>query len=103
MKWVTRPHIRVNRTATAWLIRRFIDPEATFLFVDAERVAEVQRAEGAIGFDAPGATNPHEDARGDRKSTRLNSSHGYISYAVFCLKKKNTARTDPRVMSSSLS
>src|SRR2546429_5887058 len=28
---------------------------------------------------------------GDRKSTRLNSSHGYISYAVFCLKKKNTA------------
>src|SRR5205809_4189389 len=29
---------------------------------------------------------------GDRKSTRLNSSHGYISYAVFCLKKKNTAR-----------
>src|SRR5256884_2633933 len=29
------------------------------------------------------------DARIDRKSTRLNSSHGYISYAVFCLKKKN--------------
>src|SRR2546429_5856288 len=36
---------------------------------------------------------PHRDVRlvhGDRKSTRLNSSHGYISYAVFCLKKKNT-------------
>src|SRR2546429_2314359 len=31
-----------------------------------------------------------EDEAGDRKSTRLNSSHGYISYAVFCLKKKNT-------------
>src|SRR2546429_6281496 len=31
-------------------------------------------------------------ARGDRKSTRLNSSHGYISYAVFCLKKKKTTR-----------
>src|SRR6478752_9885530 len=30
--------------------------------------------------------------RGDRKSTRLNSSHGYISYAVFCLKKKKTRR-----------
>src|SRR2546422_4592717 len=30
---------------------------------------------------------------GDRKSTRLNSSHGYISYAVFCLKKKNTTAT----------
>src|SRR2546429_7414741 len=35
--------------------------------------------------------------KGDRKSTRLNSSHGYISYAVFCLKKKNThtRRTEP--------
>src|SRR2546422_7820747 len=32
-------------------------------------------------------------ARGDRKSTRLNSSHGYISYAVFCLKKKNKNKT----------
>src|SRR6266436_6422884 len=35
--------------------------------------------------DAGGTRN-----RGDRKSTRLNSSHGYISYAVFCLKKKKT-------------
>src|SRR2546422_7622536 len=44
----------------------------------AERV-RVKRREAAIthGVDA-----------GDRKSTRLNSSHGYISYAVFCLKKK---------------
>src|SRR5687768_18080289 len=33
-------------------------------------------------------------ARPDRKSTRLNSSHGYISYAVFCLKKKNTRRIE---------
>src|SRR2546422_8311863 len=32
---------------------------------------------------------------GDRKSTRLNSSHGYISYAVFCLKKKNKTRQSP--------
>src|SRR2546422_7408017 len=34
--------------------------------------------------------DPHRVARIDRKSTRLNSSHGYISYAVFCLKKKKT-------------
>src|SRR2546422_7598893 len=33
-----------------------------------------------------------EQKRGDRKSTRLNSSHGYISYAVFCLKKKKKNR-----------
>jgi hypothetical protein len=64
MKWVTRRSIRVNRTATAWLIRRFIDPQATFWFVEPERVAEVQRDEGALGFDAPGATYPHRDSHG---------------------------------------
>jgi hypothetical protein len=64
MKWVTRSSIRVNRTATAWLIRRFIDAEATFEFVAADRVAEVQAGDGAIGFDAPGARYPHKDDRG---------------------------------------
>src|SRR2546429_4594045 len=37
------------------------------------------------------------DQSGDRKSTRLNSSHGYISYAVFCLKKKKTTITHCRL------
>lgn len=64
MKWVTRSNIRVNRTATAWLVRRFIDAEATFAFVAPEQVAELQRREGAIGFDAPGASYPHRDERG---------------------------------------
>ncbi|HET6201540.1 MAG TPA: chromate resistance protein ChrB domain-containing protein [Planctomycetota bacterium] len=64
MKWVTRRTLRVNRTATAWLIRRFIDPEAVFLFVEPEQVAEVQRREGAIGFDAPEARYPHRDEKG---------------------------------------
>ena len=64
MKWVTRKRIHVNRTATAWLIRRFVDPEAEILFVEPEDVAEVQRREGAIGFDAPGAKHPHQDEAG---------------------------------------
>ena len=64
MKWVTRAHMRVNRTATAWLVRRLVDPEATFAFVEPERVAAVQERDGAIGFDAPGATYPHRDAQG---------------------------------------
>jgi len=64
VKWVTRRGIRVNRTATAWFIRRFVDPQAEFLFVEADEVAEVQQREGAIGFDAPGATYPHRDAAG---------------------------------------
>ena len=64
MKWVTRRDIRVNRAATAWLVRRFVDRDATFVFVAAEEVAEVQRREGARGFDAPGATYPHKDEQG---------------------------------------
>jgi hypothetical protein len=64
MKWVTRSRIRVNRTATAWLIRRFVDPAAVLIFVEAEEVAAVQAREGATGFDAPGATYPHRDAEG---------------------------------------
>lgn len=64
MRWVTRKGIHVNRTATAWLIRRFLDPAAEILFVDPGEVAAVQRREGAIGFDAPGARYPHKDERG---------------------------------------
>jgi len=62
MKWVTRRHIRVNRAATAWLVRRFIDPAATFAFVAPDEVSGFQAREGATGFDAPGATYPHADA-----------------------------------------
>ena len=64
MRWVTRKRIHVNRTATGWLIRRFLDPAAEILFVEPEEVASVQQREGATGFDAPGATYPHRDARG---------------------------------------
>jgi len=60
MKWVTRRRIQVNRTATAWLVQRFLDEEATFVFCAPEEVAEIQRT-GAIGFDAPGARYPHRD------------------------------------------
>ena len=64
MKWVTRKQIRVNRVATAWLIRRFIDPQAEFIFVEPAEVAEIQRRENAKGFDGPGATYPHKDGKG---------------------------------------
>jgi hypothetical protein len=64
MKWITRGQIRVNRTATCWLIRRFLDKEAEFLFVPADDVAAIQAQTGATGFDAPGATYPHQNAQG---------------------------------------
>src|SRR2546429_4482556 len=44
--------------------------------------------------EIPGTTPMRKQQPGDRKSTRLNSSHGYISYAVFCLKKKKKRQDD---------
>ena len=64
MKWVTRRRIHVNRTATGWLIRRFLDPDAEILFVEPDEVAGIQSKGGAIGFDAPGAKYPHRNAKG---------------------------------------
>lgn len=74
MRWVTRRHIRVNRTATAWLVRRFVDPAAEFEFVDPDKVAARDRA-GAIGFDAPGARYPHRDAQGRCSFEALVAEH----------------------------
>jgi len=64
MKWVTRKQIRVNRTATCWLIYRFIDASAEFIFVEPDAVASVQLEQNAIGFDAPNATYPHKNEKG---------------------------------------
>ncbi len=54
MKWITREHVKVDRVACPWLIRKFIDPEAQFLFVAADKVAEVAQWEGATSYDCPG-------------------------------------------------
>ena len=64
MLWVTRRCIRVNRTATGWLVRRFVDSAATFRFIEPVEVAAVERSDRAIGFDAPGARYPHQDGQG---------------------------------------
>src|SRR5687768_17725123 len=50
--------------------------------------APYETAKGTAPCEPPSATSREYNQEGDRKSTRLNSSHGYISYAVFCLKKK---------------
>src|SRR2546429_5283499 len=64
---------------------------------DALPISQRARAGRAVRGDGARAVHHLRDDR-DRKSTRLNSSHGYISYAVFCLKKKNkTWNTKPRV------
>src|SRR5438309_65345 len=74
MKWVTRKRVHVNRAATAWLIRRFVDSEAQILFVEAAEVAETQRREGAQGFDAPGAAYVFGAAMGPARSAAPGAS-----------------------------
>jgi hypothetical protein len=59
MKWVTRAHVHVDRVACPWLITRFVDSDAEFLFVAASEVEAVAKREGAIPFDAPGIELGH--------------------------------------------
>jgi hypothetical protein len=61
MKWITRSHVHVDRVACPWLITRFIDSDAEFLFVPKSKVLEVAQKEGAIPFDTPGAPLHHRN------------------------------------------
>ncbi len=63
MKWVTRKRANVDRIACPWLIKRFIDPEAEFLFVETDQIAAVVEREGAIPYDTKGAELGHVDGR----------------------------------------
>jgi hypothetical protein len=63
MLWVTRSHVHVDRIACPWLITRFVDSEADFLFVPTNQVEKVVLDTGAIPFDAPGVDLGHVDER----------------------------------------
>jgi hypothetical protein len=65
MKWVTRERAMVDRIACPWLIRKFVDPEAEFLYVPAPDVLRVAKEAGAIPFDAPGAALHHFEVNGE--------------------------------------
>jgi hypothetical protein len=54
-KWVTRERPKIDRIACPWLIRRFVDPEAAFLYVPSDRVFAVAKETGATPYDIPGA------------------------------------------------
>jgi hypothetical protein len=63
MKWLTRSHVHVDRVACPWLITRFVDNEAEFLFVPKSQVERVAKETGAIPFDAPGVELGHRDGK----------------------------------------
>lgn len=63
MKWVTRKNANVDRVACPWLIRKFVDPEAEFLYVPAEDVMATAEREGAVPYDVKDVELGHVDGR----------------------------------------
>lgn len=63
MKWITRSHVHVDRVACPWLITRFVDSEAEFLFAPQSKVLEIAEKTGAIPFDTEGAHLHHRQDR----------------------------------------
>ena len=63
MQWITRSHVHVDRVACPWLITRFVDSEAEFLFVPKNQIEKVAKETGAIPFDAPDVELGHKDRR----------------------------------------
>ena len=59
MKWITRERPKIDRIACPWLIRRFIDPDAEFLYVPASDVLRVAPETGATPYDIPGVEMTH--------------------------------------------
>lgn len=63
MKWITRENANVDRIACPWLIKRFVDKDAEFLYVPRDDVARVAAETGAIPYDNPGDELGHVDGR----------------------------------------
>ena len=63
MKWVTRSHVHVDRIACPWLITRFIDSDAEFLYIPTSQIEQGVKETGAIPYDCPGVELGHVDGR----------------------------------------
>jgi hypothetical protein len=63
MKWITRANANVDRVACPWLIKRFVDPQAEFLFVPADQVTATAQRERAIPYDVPNVELGHVEGR----------------------------------------
>ena len=62
-KWITRERPKIDRVACPWLIRRFIDPDAVFIYVPADQVLAEASTIGAIPYDIPDVEFTHEGER----------------------------------------
>ena len=81
MKWITRERPKIDRIACPWLIRRFIDKDAEFIYVPFDQVIEQAKALDAIPFDVPSVEYSH---------------HGEECTFDFIIRKHNI--TDPAIL-----
>lgn len=82
MKWATRKNMQIDRTSSVWLIRRFIDPQATFDFVEEEKISEYTQ-NGILTFDAKDAKYKHlEDEYGGKYGEKCTFQIIMSSYSL---------------------
>jgi hypothetical protein len=94
MKWITRENVHVDRVACPWLIRRFVDPEAEFLFVPADQVLAIAQSTGATPYDVKGVELGHHGLECSFEA--IVKKHGLTSDPALALLAKivNGADTD---------
>ena len=66
MKWITRKNVKVDRVACPWLIRRFVDKDAEFIFVEEDQLLRLAESMQAIPYDAPRIAEIKLNHRGER-------------------------------------
>lgn len=97
MKWITRERVKVDRVACPWLIRKFVDPVAEFLFVPADKVFETAEREGAIPFDVKGVELGHHGKECSFDAILKKYGLDHDSALVLLAKIVNGADTDNRL------
>ena len=94
MKWVTRERVKVDRVACPWLIKTFVDPQAEFLFVPADRVMATAQAQGAIPYDVPNVELGHHGQECSFEAVVKKHNLGSDLALVLLAKIVNGADTD---------
>jgi hypothetical protein len=96
VKWVTRERPKIDRIACPWLILRFIDPEAEFLYVAAERVLTLAHDSGAVPYDIPGVELSHvgERCSFDAFLTRYALEDPALEQLALIVRGADTSRLD---------
>ena len=96
-KWVTREKAKVDRIACPWLIKNFVDSEAEFLFVPADKVLEIAKEQKAIPFDVPNVELGHHDGKCsfDAIIGKYNLKQPTLEELAKIVRGADTDQTDP--------